>query len=99
MQKYKLISLLLIGIILLNIIFASGDVDRFDIPFKNEKKLEVDLDFTFGSLNIRPSSNNDYILRAGMTYTREEFKPSLAYKKHNSKGKLSMGTARKEKTF
>lgn len=84
--------MLLMGLIFLCYADNSGDLDRYDIPYKNEKRLEVELDFSFGSLNIRPSETNEYIMRAGMNYSKKEFEPSIVYKQVGSKGKLALGT-------
>ncbi len=70
----------------------SGDFDRYDIPYKGEKELNVYIDFAFGSMDIRPSSNNEYILRAGMNYSKLAFKPSLKYKISGNQGNLKLST-------
>jgi len=92
MKVVKILSVMLAGLIAVSFGDDSGDLDRYDIPYKGEKKLIIDLDFAFGSLNIRPSDNDDYIMRAGMTYIKESLKPILEYKVSGSKGKLQLGT-------
>ena len=92
MKVVKILLVLLAGLIVISFADDNGDLDRYDIPYKGEKKLIIDLDFAFGSLNIRPSDNDDYIMRAGMTYIKESLKPSLEYKISGSKGKLQLGT-------
>ena len=90
MGKKKILTMVLMGLMFTSYAENSGDLDRYDIPYKGEKRLEVDLEFSFGSLNIRPSEDNDYIMRAGMSYSRKEFKPSFTYKEVGSKGKLEL---------
>ncbi len=92
MRKSQILIAILIGMITLGFADKNEGFDRYDIPYKNEKRLEVDLDFAFGSLNIRPSENNDYIMRAGMNYSQKKLKPTFIYKTVNSKGKLNLGT-------
>ncbi|MFP4548733.1 MAG: toast rack family protein [Fidelibacterota bacterium] len=92
MKKVKLLAVLLTGLMAVSYGDDSGDYERYDIPFKGEKKLIVDLDFAFGSLNIRPSDNNEYIMRAGMSYFRDALKPSIVYEISGSKGQLELGT-------
>ncbi len=92
MKKAKLLAVILTGLMAVSYGDDSGDYERYDIPFKGEKKLIVDLDFAFGSLNIRPSDNDEYIMRAGMNYSKEALKPSIVYEISGSKGKLELGT-------
>ncbi len=92
MKKAKLLAVILTGLMAVSYGDDSGDYERYDIPFKGEEKLIVDLDFAFGSLNIRPSDNNEYIMRAGMNYSSEALKPSIVYEISGSKGKLELGT-------
>ncbi|MBN2280979.1 MAG: hypothetical protein JXQ65_10395 [Candidatus Marinimicrobia bacterium] len=92
MKSVKILAVLLAVLMAVGFSDDSGDLDRYDIPFKGEKKLLVDLDFAFGSLNIRPSDNDNFILRAGMTYSKESLKPSLEYNISGNKGKLQLGT-------
>ncbi len=65
-------------------------VDRYDIPYKEEKSLSVNIDYTFGTLNIRPGRDNSYIMRAGVTYKEDKNKPTLEYKNHGNKGRLTL---------
>lgn len=92
MKKITLLTVILACLTAVSYGDDSGDFERYDIPFKGEKKLIVDLDFAFGSLNIRPSDNDDYIMRAGMNYSKEALKPSIVYEISGSRGKLELGT-------
>ena len=95
MKNKKILAVILASIISIANGSDSEDFDRYDIPYKKEKKLVVDIDFAFGSLNIRPSTNDKYIMRAGMNFSNQKFKPSIVYKKLASKGKLALGTVKK----
>jgi len=99
MKVVKILSVMLAGLIVAGFGDDSGDLDRYDIPYQGEKKLIIDLDFAFGSLNIRPSDNEDYIMRAGMTYIKESLKPSLEYEVKGNKGKLQLGTKDNDHNF
>jgi len=92
MGKKRILTVMLMGLMVLGYAEDSGELDRYDIPYKNEKQLDVDLDFSFGSLNIRPSVSDDFIMRAGMTYSRKDLKPSIIYRQAGNRGKLALGT-------
>lgn len=65
-------------------------IARYDIPMKGEKELDVELNFSVGTLDIRGGEQRDYILRSGISYFKSTYKPIIDYKILGEKGKLKI---------
>ncbi len=91
-------NIILSGLIIVTGLLADEAIqtDRYDIPFENEEDLDVQIEFGMGELDLR-SGGDGYVLRAGLSYAEEHFKPALDYKKIGQRGKLHIYTESIEK--
>ena len=66
--------------------------ERHNIPLKDEKELDVKIEFGLGDLELKSGTTEGYILESEMTYSRDEFKPIVDYKVVGNRARLKLYT-------
>lgn len=89
-----------VRIIFLVLVFSLGlfaeelKHERHNIPLKDEKELDVKIEFGLGDLELKSGAAEGYILESEMTYSRDEFKPIVDYKVVGNRARLKLYTER-----
>ncbi|HPC35016.1 MAG TPA: toast rack family protein [Candidatus Marinimicrobia bacterium] len=66
--------------------------DRYDIPYKGEEELDVNISFGLGTLNLKSHDDPKYLVHSIMTYSQMIYKPNVDYKILGNRGRLKMST-------
>ncbi|HQE94309.1 MAG TPA: toast rack family protein [Candidatus Marinimicrobia bacterium] len=89
-MKRKLIILLIFMIAVLSA--EDYFTERYDIPFKGEEELDVNISFGLGTLDLKSHDDPKYLVHSIMTYSQRICKPIVDYKILGNRGRLKMST-------
>ncbi len=89
-MKRKLIILLIFMIAVLSA--EDYFTERYDIPFKGEEELDVNISFGLGTLDLKSHDDPKYLVHSIMTYSQRIYKPIVDYKILGNRGRLKMST-------
>lgn len=93
MLNLKLKNLVLIGIILTTGLHGKGlKVEHFDIPYKGEERVDVEIQFNLGELRLKNTEDDKYIFKAEIVYDKDKYKPVVEFRRAGKTGKLTLSS-------
>ncbi|NLA23018.1 MAG: hypothetical protein GX870_08260, partial [Candidatus Marinimicrobia bacterium] len=66
--------------------------EHYDIPYKGEEELDVNISFGLGTLDLKSHDDPKYLVHSIMTYSQRIYKPIVDYKILGNRGRLKMST-------
>ena len=89
-MKRKLIILLIFMIAVLSA--EDYFTEHYDIPYKGEEELDVNISFGLGTLDLKSHDDPKYLVHSIMTYSQRIYMPIVDYKILGNRGRLKMST-------
>lgn len=89
-MKRKLIILLIFMIAVLSA--EDYFTEHYDIPYKGEEELDVNVSFGLGTLDLKSHDDPKYLVHSIMTYSQRIYMPIVDYKILGNRGRLKMST-------
>ena len=66
--------------------------EHYDIPYKGEEELDVNISFGLGTLDLKSHDDPKYLVHSIMTYSQRIYMPIVDYKILGNRGRLKMST-------
>ena len=66
--------------------------EHYDIPYKGEEELDVNVSFGLGTLDLKSHDDPKYLVHSIMTYSQRIYMPIVDYKILGNRGRLKMST-------
>jgi hypothetical protein len=96
MLRLKLKNLVLTGIILTAGLYGKGlKVEHFDIPYKGEERVDVEIQFNLGELKLKNAEDDKYIFKAEIIYDKDKYKPIVEFRRSGKTGKLTLSSEKR----